>query len=122
MPSRGAKSYGIPAVAAFKGLLDELLQRAHSVKPSSSIEPALKRPDFEDLQTQLREVFPTAEPAAGKDKGDNRRARRFAIIETAARDTLSTLIVGGQRDKTLESGTSLLTPVGYHLHRVSRLC
>lgn len=96
MPSLRADSRGIPAVAAFKGLLDELLQRAHTVKPLPSIEPALKRTDFGDLQAKLRNVFPTADPAT-EEKGDSKRAKRFAVIETAARDTLSTVVVSEQR-------------------------
>lgn len=93
MPSLEAESHGIPAVASFKVLLDELLQHAQTVKASSSIEPPLKRTDFEDLQTKLRDVFPMADPSVEEGKGDKKKARRFAVIETAARDTLSSLIV-----------------------------
>lgn len=98
MPSLEAESHGIPAVAAFKTLLDEVLQRARTVKQSSSIEPALNKSDFEDLQTRLWEVFSPAGAPTAEESGDKKRARRFAIIETAARDTLSTLIVSRQRD------------------------
>ena len=92
MPSAQGQSYGIPAVAAFQGLLSELLQQARVVKPVTTIEPSLKKSDFENLQARLSKVF--AESAEGEDDGgDFKKTRRFAIIETAARDTLSHLIV-----------------------------
>lgn len=118
MPSPEVESYGIPAVAAFKDLLDELLQQARTVKPSSSVDPALKKSDFEDIQTRIWEVFRTVEQSAGEESSDKEnKARRFAIIETAARDTLSALIVSRQRVHAQHCST--LTSVGYHVYRIS---
>lgn len=87
---------GIAAVASFAALLDQLLARAESVKPTSDIEPALDQSDFPDLRVHLSDAL-GAELSQGDDTTDPKRAQRFAVIETAVRDTFSNLVVSRSR-------------------------
>ncbi|KAF5703287.1 nuclear matrix p84 [Fusarium mundagurra] len=82
-----------PAIAAFTTLLEEFLSQAETAKPTSAIEPALRKSDFDDLSGRVSRTADdvsslAAEGAASTiDKG-----RQFAIIETAARNIFSQLI------------------------------
>jgi THO complex subunit 1 len=90
MPSATLDSHGILAVAAAASFLDTLLARAESVKQKASIDPPLEKSDFDDLRRQLSDTLgyevTTDEPADAK-------TQRFAVIETAVRDTFISLIV-----------------------------
>lgn len=87
----------VPAVAEFATLLDELLAHAGQTKPTS-IDPALQKSDFGDLDGQMSAMFgsdapedqenDTANPSPKKDK-----TRKFAVIETAVRSLFDNLIV-----------------------------
>ncbi|KAK4124004.1 hypothetical protein N657DRAFT_645619 [Parathielavia appendiculata] len=90
MPSATIDSHGIPGVAAAARFLDELLERAESVKRTASIEPPLDKSHFDDLRRQLNDALGcdfTAEESV-----DARKLQRFAVIETAVRDTFKSLI------------------------------
>ncbi|KAF5632958.1 nuclear matrix p84 [Fusarium sp. NRRL 52700] len=82
-----------PAIASFTTLLEDFLSQAETAKPTSAIEPALRKPDFDDLLGRVSRTAddvpsPAVEGAASTiDKG-----RQFAIIETAARNIFSHLI------------------------------
>lgn len=93
MPSLEVDSHGVPAVAAFSTVLEELLAVAEGIKRTSQIEPALNKSDFEHLEAQLLDVFPAVNSTKTGDNTDQRKAQRFAIIETAVRDMFSNLIV-----------------------------
>lgn len=96
MPSLEIQSPVVPGVSAVDSLLEELLQHAEIVKQTASIEPALATSDFEDLPARLIQALaPTGSPEDTDENGDISKARRFAIIETVARDKFSNLIVSG---------------------------
>ncbi|OHE90748.1 guanylate kinase [Colletotrichum orchidophilum] len=84
----------VPGVVAFARLLDELLARSMGVKSTPTIEPALQKADFGDLQDQLARVLAT--PGTSEENGTGiaiqNKAQQFAIIETAVRDMFSNLI------------------------------
>ncbi|KAK4106920.1 hypothetical protein N658DRAFT_503299 [Parathielavia hyrcaniae] len=90
MPSATVDTHGSPGVAAAARFLDELLGRAESVKTTASIEPPLDKAHFDDLRRQLNNAlgydFTAEEPV------DARKLQRFAVIETAVRDTFKSLI------------------------------
>jgi THO complex subunit 1 len=92
MPSAIVESHGVPAVASFGNFLHDLLIRAESVRPTASAEPPLDKSDFKDLQRQLSGVLGPELGQAG-DPVDAKKAQRFAVIETAVRDTFSNLVV-----------------------------
>lgn len=94
MPSLEADSYGVPGVAAVGQLLAKLLAHAETLKPTSSIEPPLEKSDFDDLSGPLSQALASTNPSSGAEENvDTNKGRRFAIIETAARETFSRLIV-----------------------------
>lgn len=108
MPSAALDSHGILGVAAADTLLDKLLERAESVKQSQSIEPPLDESDFPDIRRQLSDAL--GHELASEDP--NRKTRRFALIETAVRDTFKSLIVslrlaGQWMTQTLTHSTSV---------------
>ncbi|KAL2195491.1 THO complex subunit 1 transcription elongation factor-domain-containing protein [Corynascus similis CBS 632.67] len=90
MPSATIDSHGILGVAAAGTFLKELLARAESVKKTASIEPPLEKSDLGDLRQQLSDAlgyeFTADEPV------DTKKAQRFALIETAARDIFKSLV------------------------------
>lgn len=92
MPKTASAGDGIKAVASFRAFLEETLARAESVKPTSAIEPALDKSDFPDLQARLSQAL-GPELIQADDSTDPKRFQRFAVIETAVRDTFSDLIV-----------------------------
>ncbi|KAK7751498.1 hypothetical protein SLS62_006583 [Diatrype stigma] len=89
MPSAITDGHSVPQVTAVGDLLSEALDHARIVKPTSSIEPALNKSDFESLLARLVPVFTSAPTGQAAD-----RARQYAVIETAARDLFSNLIAG----------------------------
>jgi THO complex subunit 1 len=90
MPSATIDSHGVAGVAAAAAFLDQLLERAESIKKTASIEPPLEKSNFDDLRRQLNDAlgYDTAEEAV-----DTKKIQRFAVIETAVRDTFKSLIV-----------------------------
>jgi hypothetical protein len=94
MAAQEIENPAAPAIVAFTTLLEEFLSQAETAKQTSAIEPALRKSDFDDLSgrvstTAANVSSPAAEGATlTVDKG-----RQFAIIETAARNIFSQLIV-----------------------------
>jgi hypothetical protein len=91
MPSATNDSHGVLGVDAAGTFLDGLLERADSVKQTASIEPPLEKSDFDDLRRQLSDALGYELPA--EEPIDTKKVQRFAVIETAVRDTFKTLIV-----------------------------
>jgi hypothetical protein len=91
MPSAIIDSHGISGVAAAGTFLDNLLSRADSVKKTAAIEPPLDKSDFDDVRRQLSDALGYELGAGGA--GDSEKIQRFAVLETAARDTFKSLIV-----------------------------
>ena len=87
MAAQDTDNPAAPAIAAFTTLLEEFLSQAETAKQTSTIEPALSKSDFEDLSGRVSKT------AAEGAKLANDKGRQFAIIETAARDIFSHLIV-----------------------------
>ncbi|KAF4442491.1 nuclear matrix p84 [Fusarium acutatum] len=82
-----------PAIAAFTTLLEEFLSQAETAKPTSAIEPALRKSDFDDLSGRVsRTADDVSSPAAEGAASTIDKGRQFAIIETAARNIFSQLI------------------------------
>lgn len=83
-----------PAISAFTILLDDLLSQAERSKQSATIEPALRKSDFDDLSGRITTTAAeVASPADESAKPANDKGQQFAIIETAARNIFSHLIV-----------------------------
>ncbi|KAK4200562.1 THO complex subunit 1 transcription elongation factor-domain-containing protein [Triangularia verruculosa] len=89
MPATIIDSHGIPAVAKAGAFLQQLLEHAETVKRTSSIEPPLTESHFDDLRGRMNSVY-DEEPAT--DDSSDAKAARFAIIETAVRDTFKYLV------------------------------
>lgn len=86
----------ISGVSAVHTLLEELLQHVETIKQTASIEPALAKSDFDDLSGRLARALASAASSGDiNENGDLTKARRFAIVETVARDKFSNLIVSG---------------------------
>ncbi|CAF3508127.1 unnamed protein product [Fusarium graminearum] len=82
-----------PAISAFTILLDDLLSQAERSKQSATIEPALRKSDFDDLSGRITTTAAeVASPADESAKPANDKGQQFAIIETAARNIFSHLI------------------------------
>lgn len=93
MPSLEVDNYGVPAVTTFVSFFEEALEVASSVKPTTTIEPALEESDLEDVLSRLPETPGSSETQEGADSRQKNN-QKFAVIETAARGLLSNLIVG----------------------------
>ncbi|KAK4138178.1 hypothetical protein BT67DRAFT_437526 [Trichocladium antarcticum] len=88
MPSATIDTHSILGVAAADAFLDKLLERAESIKQTTTIEPPLDKSDFEGLRHQLG-------GALGYDlvaEDATKKTQRFAVIETAVRDNFKSLI------------------------------
>lgn len=118
MPSATIDSHGILGVAAAGTFLKELLARAESVKKTASIEPPLEKSDLGDLRQQLSDAlgyeFTADEPV------DTKKAQRFALIETAARDIFKSLVVSWSLGRASPAVlyTNPTPPPGNHTNRV----
>ncbi|VBB87122.1 Putative protein of unknown function [Podospora comata] len=88
MPATIIDSHGIPAVAKAGEFLRQLLEHAETVKRTSSIEPPLIESHFDDLRGRMNSVY-DEEPM---DDSSEAKTARFAIIETAVRDTFKYLV------------------------------
>lgn len=89
MPATIVDSHSIPAVAKAGEFLRQLLEHAETVKRTSSIEPPLIESHFDDLRGRMNSVY-DEEPM---DDSSEAKTARFAIIETAVRDTFKYLVV-----------------------------
>ncbi|KAF5672866.1 hypothetical protein FHETE_3585 [Fusarium heterosporum] len=93
MAAQDTDNPAAPAIAAFSTLLQDFLSQAETAKSSPTIDPALRKSDFDDLSGR---VSKTAADVLSQTVGDVRSAsdkgRQFAIIETAARNIFSHLI------------------------------
>lgn len=89
MPSATNIEAEVTQVSRASTLLNDALAQARHVKPASTIEPALTESDFSRLLEGLPQVF--ADPDSISDAPD--KPRQFAVVETAARDLFSNLVV-----------------------------
>lgn len=75
------------AVNLCKGLLGDMLAQANEVKRTNGIEPPILKADIEEEFRRLQEIPSFAE---GRD---SKKSTRYAVIETAVRDTFIDLLV-----------------------------
>lgn len=91
-----SRGLGIPKATAFSEALQAALAHAQRIKPSTSIEPALTKADFEDFLTQLPAIFPAESPDAAQTPDgkavDNRKQRQLTIIEVVVREQFNALV------------------------------
>lgn len=99
MPALALGNPGVPLVAGFRSLLNELLNEAAEVKPAPTIEPTLKKSNFSDITGRISSCLSgngasDGDGNHGQDTGyqDASKTQQFAIIETAARDLFGQLI------------------------------
>lgn len=98
MPALDVQNPGVSVVASFGSLLHQFLEEAAVVKPTSTIEPTLKKSNFKDISNRISACV-SSDTTTEKDGQDSSpqelaKAKQFAVIETAARDLFDTLIVG----------------------------
>lgn len=98
MPALDIENPGVPAVSAFGELLNELLNEASAAKETTTIEPALSKSDFANIFDRVSSSLARANIAGTESNApqDSLRSRQFAVVETAARDSFSKLIVSRQ--------------------------
>ncbi|KAH6969793.1 THO complex subunit 1 transcription elongation factor-domain-containing protein [Fusarium avenaceum] len=93
MAAQDTDNPAAPAIAAFTTLLEGFLSQAETAKSSSTVDPALRKSDFDDLSGRVsRTAADVSGQADGEVKSASDKARQFAIIETAARNIFSHLI------------------------------
>jgi THO complex subunit 1 len=112
MPALDIENPGVPAVSAFGDLLNELLDEASAAKETTTIEPALAKSDFANIHDRVSSSL-TRSKAAGTESNappDSLRSRQFALVETAARDFFSKLIVSRQATFARTPQTSNTNP------------
>lgn len=90
MPALDINDSGVPAVGVFASLLHELLDEAAAAKQTTTIEPPLNKADLSNLSQRVSSALPFVSEA---NKDDAAKTRRNAIVETAARDLFSNIIV-----------------------------
>lgn len=94
MAAQDADNPAAPAIAAFTTLLEDFLSQAETSKQTSTIEPALRKSDFDDLSGRItKTAADIASSTVGSVKTASDKGQQFAIIETAARNIFSHLIV-----------------------------
>lgn len=96
MPSAKHLDHEIPQVDAFAALLKDALVHAQSVKSATTIEPPLTKVDFENVLAQLPTIFPCASPDYVSENLASEKARQYAVVETAARNVFSSLVVSSK--------------------------
>lgn len=98
MPALDIENPGVSAVSAFGELLNELLNEASAAKETTTIEPALSKSDFANIYDRVSSSLARANIAGAESNApqDSLRSRQFAVVETAARDSFSKLIVSRQ--------------------------
>lgn len=99
MPALALGNPGVPLVAGFRSLLNELLNEAAEVKPAPTIEPTLKKSNFSDITGRISSCLSGHGASDGDgnhgqdtEYQDASKTQQFAIIETAARDLFGQLI------------------------------
>jgi len=122
MPSLASlevEGYGVSAVATVESLFTSFLERASEIKPTNSIEPALKKSDFDDLPGEVSRQF----SALGAKDADGKKGRQYAIVETAVRNMFGSIVVSptGVYDP-FRSGNLMAAAQGEHRDRLARLC
>lgn len=116
MPALNVNSHGIPAVETFSIYLQQLLDHAEAVKPTTEIDPAITNSDLDGVYGQIDSIFdfPQNDP----------KTRKYAIVETATRDVFGNLIVRCRTASLLLGSTSIPTRqltfppknLGHHVH------
>jgi THO complex subunit 1 len=76
-------SYGVQAVEEFGKLLDQMLNAALVIKPTSTIEPPLNKSDLAEFFERVPSIFP---PTSSLES-------RKHVIDTAVRDAFNNLLV-----------------------------
>ncbi|KAK3989470.1 THO complex subunit 1 transcription elongation factor-domain-containing protein [Cladorrhinum sp. PSN332] len=89
MPATIIDNHGIKAVARAGAFLEDLLRVADSVKQTSSLEPPLIESDFENIEEQFNAIY---DSELTSNDAAEARIQRFAIIETAVRETFKNLV------------------------------
>jgi hypothetical protein len=74
-------------VEVFQELLQEMLEKARTTKQADKIEPALSRPDLNDLLQRVVSIEPFSTPL------ETNKAVRYALIETAVRGVFNEHLV-----------------------------
>ncbi|KAL2202052.1 hypothetical protein CC79DRAFT_1338157 [Sarocladium strictum] len=96
MPALEIDDAGVPDVASFGTLLNELLTEAETVKQATTIEPALQKSQFNDLSRRVGSCFAPAGHAPDTEASEGSpavaKSRRNAVVETAARSLFDQLI------------------------------
>ncbi|KAG5930159.1 hypothetical protein E4U53_002295 [Claviceps sorghi] len=99
MPALAVENPGVPLVASFNVLLNELLDEAAEAKPAPTIEPALKKTNFNNVAARIASRLSghgaaNADGTAVQSTGskDVAKSQQFAVIETAARHLFVQLI------------------------------
>lgn len=95
MPSAKYPDHEVPQVDDFAALLKEVLDHAQAIKPAASIEPPLTEADFSEFLARVPTIF--------FDK-----TRQWAIVETAARNVFSSLVVSINLPNICRSSWSLI--------------
>jgi THO complex subunit 1 len=88
MSTADSQLFEIPQLVAFGAALEEALQNARIVKPSTTIEPPLNRNEFSQLLARLPPIF-AKEAGDGKDVD---KPRQFQVIESVVRQRFDDLI------------------------------
>lgn len=99
MPALDIQNPGVSAVSAFETLLNELLDEASAAKQTTAIEPALTKSDFANIHDRVSASLARSKAAGSENNApiDSLRSRQFALVETAARDFFSKLIVSREQ-------------------------
>lgn len=99
MPALDIENPGVPAVSAFGHLLTELLDEASAAKQTTTIEPALAKSHFVNIHDRVSSSLARSKSAGTENNAplDSLRSRQFALVETAARDFFSKLIVSREQ-------------------------
>ena len=79
--------HGVQGVADFGNLLEEMMQRAETVKQTDAVEPALSKSDFTDLVEKLESNF------YSQAKSLDLRKQAHAVIEASFRDRFNNTLV-----------------------------
>lgn len=95
MPALDLENPGVSAVSAFGKLLNDLLDEASAAKETATIEPALSKSDFANIYDRVSSSLARSSTESNAPQ-DSLRSRQFAVVETAARDSFSKLIVSRQ--------------------------
>lgn len=120
MPALDKGNPGVNAVATFSDLLEQLLEQAATAKTTATVEPALKKSDFDDLPGRVASAVSQLVDSEGQNvSSDQSKGRQFAMIETAARDLFSRLIV---RLDPSHIFCAALTREGRYGYRIPGLC